>query len=107
MVVLSVAIPVQNKSTIITAPPKFTSGLHCPTTLLELIEDVYERQKRKSSSYDVGEVVFYRDIDPLFRRMYLNSWTNFRANEGHGTLNKHSRFSLYSLHSLNHRPPES
>ena len=78
-------IPVHNKSTIIMAPPKFTSGLQCSTSLLELIEDVYERQKRNLPGYDVGQVNFYRDIEPLFRRLYLNSWTNSRANEGHGT----------------------
>jgi hypothetical protein len=76
-------INVKNGATIMTTLPRFASGLHCPTTLLELIEDVYERPKR-NADYDVGEVNFYRDIDPLFRRMYLNSWTNLRANEGHG-----------------------
>src|ERR1700676_2444476 len=80
---LSLQITVKNRSTILTAPPRFASGLHCPITLLDIIEDVYERQKR-NASYDVGEVNFYRDIDPIFRRMYMISWTNFRANEGHG-----------------------
>jgi hypothetical protein len=81
----SLQITVKNRATIITAPPRFGHGLQSPTTLLELIEDIYERHKRDQPGYDVGEVDYFRDIDPLFQRMYLNSWVNFRANEGHGT----------------------
>lgn len=79
-------IHVKNRATVITAPPHYAHGNHCPTTLYELIEDIYERQKRSKEGgrYDVGEVNYYKHIDPIFRRMYMNSWTNFRANEGHG-----------------------
>ncbi|KAG8993009.1 hypothetical protein FRB90_000814, partial [Tulasnella sp. 427] len=80
-------IPVKNRSTVITAPPHFAHGNHCPTTLYELIEDIYERQKRSKADAgeDVAKVLYYYEhIDPLFKRMYMNSWTNFRANEGHG-----------------------
>ncbi|KAG8870437.1 hypothetical protein FRB97_009767 [Tulasnella sp. 331] len=78
-------IPVKNRATIISAPPRFAHGFHCPTTLLELMEDVYERPKRAlGTEYNVGKVYYYRHIEPLFERMYLMSWTNFRANEGHG-----------------------
>ncbi|CAE6476187.1 unnamed protein product [Rhizoctonia solani] len=75
-------IPVKNRATIITAPPRFASGTHCPTTLYELIEDIYEQHY--SDEYDVGEIVYYRDIYPLFKRAYLMSWTNKYANRGHG-----------------------
>jgi len=75
---------VKNHATIISAPPKFTNGPHCPTTLLDLIEDVYEREKRAKPGYKVPPVNYYEHIDPMFRGMYRNSWTNFRANEGHG-----------------------
>lgn len=81
---LSKTVQCKNRATILSAPPHFAHGHHCPTTLFELIEDVYERQKR-NGSYDVGEVNFYEHINPLFERMYRNSWSNFRANEGHGT----------------------
>ncbi|KAI0684994.1 hypothetical protein BC835DRAFT_1421711 [Cytidiella melzeri] len=80
------AFPTKHRATVITAPPHYAHGHHCPTTLYELIEDVYERPKRTEhgNAYDVGEVNYYKHIDPIFRRMYMNSWTNFRANEGHG-----------------------
>ncbi|KAF9070235.1 hypothetical protein BDP27DRAFT_1324037 [Rhodocollybia butyracea] len=74
----------KNRATAITAPPKFTSGLQCPTTLLELVEEIYERKKRSEPGYRKPDVVFHRDIAPLFNRIYQMSWTNFRANEGHG-----------------------
>ncbi|KAG8944496.1 hypothetical protein FRC04_001718 [Tulasnella sp. 424] len=79
-------IRVKNRATVITAPPHYAHGNHCPTTLYELIEDIYERQKRSKEGYNLDEleVNYYKHIDPLFRRMYMNSWTNFRANEGHG-----------------------
>ncbi|CAE6452408.1 unnamed protein product [Rhizoctonia solani] len=76
-------IPVKNRATIMTAPPRFASGTHCPTTLYELIEEVYEQPKR-GEGYDVGDVVYYEHIYPLFDRGYLMSWTNRSANQGHG-----------------------
>ncbi|CAE7151084.1 unnamed protein product [Rhizoctonia solani] len=71
-------IPVKNRATIITGPPRFSSGTHAPTTLYELIEEVYERPRRREAgdAYKVGDVVFYRDIYPMFKRIYLLSWTN-------------------------------
>ncbi|CAE7234192.1 unnamed protein product [Rhizoctonia solani] len=85
-------IPVKNRATIITAPPRFASGTHAATTLYELIEDIYERPRRKEAGYDVGIVDYYRDIHPLFKRIYLLSWTNKTALEGHGP-DSISRFS--------------
>ncbi|CAE6388387.1 unnamed protein product, partial [Rhizoctonia solani] len=74
----------RNKATIIMAPPRFASGIHCATSLYELIEDIYERPRR-GDGYDVGEVEYYRDIYPLFKRSYLLSWTNNYALGGHGS----------------------
>ncbi|KAG8908747.1 hypothetical protein FRB99_002985 [Tulasnella sp. 403] len=76
----------KNRATVMSAPPHYAHGLHMPTTLYDVIEDIYERQARKKQgkTYDVGTVNYYEHIDPLFRRVYMNSWTNFRANEGHG-----------------------
>ncbi|KAG8990267.1 hypothetical protein FRB90_001836, partial [Tulasnella sp. 427] len=97
-------IPVKNHSTVMSAPPHYAHGNHCPTTLYELIEDIYERQKRGKPGYDVGEVNYHKHIEPLFRRMYMNSWTNFRANEGHGP-RKADLFlnnpDLYNPHATN------
>ncbi|KAG8908749.1 hypothetical protein FRB99_002987 [Tulasnella sp. 403] len=71
---------------VMSAPPRYAHSFQMPSTLYDVIEEVYERQKRnqEGDGYDVGTVSFYEHIDPLFRRMYMNSWTNFRANEGHG-----------------------
>ncbi|KAG8741248.1 hypothetical protein FRC10_003128 [Ceratobasidium sp. 414] len=74
----------KNKSTIITAPPRFASGTHCQTTLEELVEEVYERQRRAKPNYDVGDVEYYRHIYPIFKRIYLMAWTNKQAQRGHG-----------------------
>ncbi|KAG8792531.1 hypothetical protein FRC12_005847 [Ceratobasidium sp. 428] len=80
-------IPVKNRATIITAPPRFASGTHCPTTLYDLIENIYAQQP--GGNGNDGEVVYYRDIYPLFKRIYLLSWTNKHAKKaaGHGADN--------------------
>ncbi|KAF8597165.1 hypothetical protein BDV93DRAFT_527603 [Ceratobasidium sp. AG-I] len=77
-------IKTQHKATVIAAPPRFASGTHCQTTLLELIDDVYERKLRSKANYDVGNVDFHRHIKSLFDRIYLMSWTNKHALQGHG-----------------------
>ncbi|KAG8707259.1 hypothetical protein FRC12_002512 [Ceratobasidium sp. 428] len=92
-------IPVKNQATIITAPPRFASGIHCPTTLLDLVEDIYEGSRRavQGKDYDVGEVNYYRHIYPIFNRIYGISWTNKRsANAGHGVV-KASKWNAASL----------
>ncbi|CAE7098056.1 unnamed protein product [Rhizoctonia solani] len=77
-------ITVKNRATIIVAPPRFSSGTHAPTTLYDLIEEMYERPKRKQAGYKLGEVNYYRDIQPLFKRIYMLSWTSRDASDGHG-----------------------
>ncbi|KAG8908755.1 hypothetical protein FRB99_002993 [Tulasnella sp. 403] len=81
-------VKAKNRATVTSAPPHYSHGFQTPTTLYDLIEEIYERQKRnepeQGDAYDVGTVNYYEHIDPLFRRVYMNSWTNFRANEGHG-----------------------
>ncbi|KAG8971179.1 hypothetical protein FRC05_011463 [Tulasnella sp. 425] len=66
----------KNRSTVINAPPHYAHRNHRPTTLYELIEDS-QKYSKEGGRYDVGEVNYYRHINPLFRRMYMNSWTNF------------------------------
>jgi len=82
---ISALLATKNRATILTASPKFTSGLQCPTTLLELVEEIYERKKRSEPGYKIPDVNFHRDIAPLFNRIYEMSWTNRHANAGHGT----------------------
>ena len=64
--------------------PKFTNGIYAPTTLYDLMEDVYERKKREQSGYDVGPVDWYKHIWPILRRAPLLSWVNIQVNGGHG-----------------------
>ena len=72
------------KARVIGTTPKFTNGIYAPTTLYDLIEEVYEREKRKEPGYDVGPVDWYKHIWPLLRRPPLLSWVNIQADGGHG-----------------------
>ena len=72
------------KARVIGTTPKFTNGIYAPTTLYDLIEEVYEREKRKEPGYDVGPVDWYKHISPLLRRPPLLSWVNIQADGGHG-----------------------
>lgn len=76
-----------NKAHVIGTTPKFTSGLYAPTSLYDLIEDVYERERRarEGDKYDVGVVDWHKHIWPLLRCPSLLSWVNIQANTGHGT----------------------
>ncbi|KAI9511269.1 hypothetical protein F5148DRAFT_374656 [Russula earlei] len=71
---------------VIGATPKFAFGIYAPTSLYDLMEDVYEREKRTSfgEAYDVGVVGWYKHIWPLLQRPSLISWVNGQANRGHG-----------------------
>ena len=73
------------KTIVISAAPKFTNGLRCITSLYDVIEDVYERPRRHDRHYDCGEVYYDSDIRPIIDSVHLMSWTNLKANEGHGT----------------------
>ena len=66
--------------------PKFANGIYAPTSLYDLMEEVYEKEKRvkMGDEYDVGEVDWYRDIWPLLQRPPLLSWVNGQADGGHG-----------------------
>jgi len=71
---------------VIGTTPKFANGIYAPTSLFDVIEDIYERKKREilKEGYDVGEVDWYRHIWPLIQRPPLLSWVNGQANGGHG-----------------------
>jgi len=78
-----------NKARVIGTTPKFANGIYAPTTLYDLMEEVYESDKRAKEAkedikYDVGEVGWYEHIWPLLQRPPLLSWCNGQANGGHG-----------------------
>ena len=51
-----------------------------------MIEEVYEAHKRNADpNYKLEPPNYYRDIFPLFQRMYMTSWTNKTAMKGHST----------------------
>lgn len=91
---LSFVVP--HKARVIGTTPKFTSGIYAPTSLYDLMEDIYEREKRNKAGdkYDVGEVDWYRHIWPLLQRPALLSWVNSQANRGHGK-------DFFSYHAKN------
>jgi hypothetical protein len=75
---------VKESARVVGTTPKFANGIYAPTSLYDLMEEVYEREKRKKDNYDVGEVDWYRHIWPLLQRPPLLSWVNIQANGGHG-----------------------
>jgi hypothetical protein len=78
------------KTIVITAPPKFTNGLYCPSSLYDVIEDVYEWPRRFGRrDYDCGDVFYDSDIKPIIECARFLSWTNLKANEGHGPHREH------------------
>ncbi|KAH9955556.1 ferritin-like-domain-containing protein [Russula dissimulans] len=71
---------------VIGAAPKYAFGIYAPTSLYDLIEDVYEGEKRKAlgDKYNVGDVKFHEHIWALLQRPPLISWVNENADRGHG-----------------------
>jgi hypothetical protein len=70
---------------VVAATPKFSSNIYAPTTLWDLIENIYYQQmpEEERIAY-VGDIVYYRDIWPIVQRAPLLSWVNGQANGGHG-----------------------
>ncbi|PCH38726.1 hypothetical protein WOLCODRAFT_161779 [Wolfiporia cocos MD-104 SS10] len=68
----------KHKATVMSAPPKFAWGIHAPTTLYDIIEDIYSGNK------EPGEVQFYEHIWPMLSGTYELSWVNEKAFQGHG-----------------------
>uniref|UniRef100_A0A8H8CET3 Iminophenyl-pyruvate dimer synthase domain-containing protein n=1 Tax=Psilocybe cubensis TaxID=181762 RepID=A0A8H8CET3_PSICU len=80
------SVDAQGKARVIGTTPKFANGIYAPTSLYDLMEEVYERKKRaaQGDSYSVGDVSWYKHIWPLLQRPPLLSWVNGQANGGHG-----------------------
>ncbi|KAG1743607.1 uncharacterized protein EDB91DRAFT_1335740 [Suillus paluster] len=73
------------KSTVLSAPPKFSWGIQSPTTLYDLLENIYnDRIGWKDHDY----TQFYQDIWPVMHGSYALSWVNREAYDGHGVSGK-------------------
>jgi hypothetical protein len=88
-----------HKARVIGTTPKFSTAIYAPTSLYDLMEDIYEEKARREPNYLRNlKVEWYRDIWPLLQRPPLLSWVNGQANNGHG-----ERANLgYDLHSPPH-----
>jgi hypothetical protein len=77
-----------NKARVIGTTPKFACGIYAPTSLYDLMEEVYERERRAGAGdqYDVGAVDSYDHVWPLLQRPPLLSWVNVMADGGHGEI---------------------
>jgi len=69
----------KHKSTVFSAPPKFAWGMHAPTSLYDVVANIYKGIWRDHVKAD-----FYQDIWPVLRGTYVLSWVNAAAYEGHG-----------------------
>ncbi|KAG2132996.1 hypothetical protein DEU56DRAFT_951148 [Suillus clintonianus] len=69
------------KSTVLSAPPKFAWGIPSPTTMYDLIADIYHK---KTGWEDHEHTQFYQDIWPVMHGAYALSWVNREAYDGHG-----------------------
>jgi hypothetical protein len=101
-----------NPAWVICGPPKYSWGARAPSSLYDLIEDVYERPKRApnpANPYTVPDPVFYEDIWHLFESTWTLSWLNDDARMGHGAkgkfnfLNKETKLSSNASNSQDDR----
>ena len=69
---------------VLSGPPNFTWGIDSPTTLWDIVEDVYNKNSQSFVADPTAQ--FYRDIWPVLAGTYRISWTNKDALQGHGKL---------------------
>jgi hypothetical protein len=55
-----------------------------PTTLYDIMEDVYDRKTRPKREQKDVAVEYYTHIYPVLLSAYTLSWTHNQAFEGHG-----------------------
>ena len=74
------------KARVIGTTPKFTNGIYAPTTLYDLMEEIYERviRKNEGQGYDVKKPDWYEHIWPLLKRSCLLSWVNIKFDGSYG-----------------------
>ncbi|KZT69484.1 hypothetical protein DAEQUDRAFT_726433, partial [Daedalea quercina L-15889] len=68
-----------HKATVLSAPPKFAWGIDSPTTLYDVMENIYKEMYLDHSGTD-----FYKDIWPVLAGTYKLAWVNEKAYQGHG-----------------------
>ncbi|KAF8208007.1 hypothetical protein K438DRAFT_1813258 [Mycena galopus ATCC 62051] len=69
------------KATVLSAPPKFAWGIDSPTSLYDILENIY---KNKTNYLEHMGTEFYKDIWPVLSGTYKLSWVNNKAYQGHG-----------------------
>ncbi|KAF9504784.1 hypothetical protein BS47DRAFT_1401028 [Hydnum rufescens UP504] len=77
-----------HKASILSAPAKFAWGVYMPTTLYDIMEDVYDRENRLKREQKDVDVEYYTHIYPVLLSAYTLSWTHNQAFEGHGPFSK-------------------
>ncbi|KAM6493633.1 hypothetical protein JOM56_009994 [Amanita muscaria] len=77
-------IPLKHTATVITAPPKFVWGINSPTTLYDIMEDLYWRGGQPGWPDKPVVFDFLKDIWPVLNSAASISWTNNSALQGHG-----------------------
>lgn len=77
-------IPLKHMATVITAPPKFVWGINSPTTLYNIMEDLYWRGGQPGWPDKPVVFDFLKDIWPVLNSAASISWTNNSALQGHG-----------------------
>ncbi|KAG0698495.1 hypothetical protein DFH29DRAFT_1018714 [Suillus ampliporus] len=75
----------RQKSTVLSAPPNFAWGIQSPTTMYDLIENIYHEQTGWENH---TQTQFYQDIWPIMHGAYALSWVNRDAYDGHGVSGK-------------------
>ncbi|KAG0698477.1 hypothetical protein DFH29DRAFT_941196 [Suillus ampliporus] len=83
----------RQKSTVLSAPPKFAWGIQSPTTMYDLIENIYHE---KTGWEDHKQTQFYQDIWPIMHGAYALSWVNRDAYDGHGVSGKGNFLTMES-----------
>ncbi|KAM5533429.1 hypothetical protein V8D89_012867 [Ganoderma adspersum] len=70
-----------HKATILSGPPKFAWGVDSPTSLYDIMEDIY---KKHAHYEEHSGTDFFKDIWPVLSGTYKLSWVNEKAFQGHG-----------------------
>ncbi|KAJ6594995.1 hypothetical protein DFH09DRAFT_157863 [Mycena vulgaris] len=92
---------------VVCTTPKFASAIYAPTTLYDVMENVYAKKKGNGNVDNVvGEVEYWRDIWELIHRSVLLSWVNGQANSGHGPSRIGNFFDPEWQEKLQSRSPE-
>ncbi|KAF8630501.1 hypothetical protein AX15_002872 [Amanita polypyramis BW_CC] len=84
--------PARHKASITCGVPKFAWGIRSPTTLYDIVEDIYNKNGFPAPK----DTVFYRDIWPVLMTASDTVWVNSGAGRGHSS---ESNADFYKLES--------